>query len=188
MSYRDLKKFRNNRKQLMLRGFDNKCQICGYNKCDSALEFHHLDPSQKEFGLCQTLNIKWNAIKEELKKCICVCANCHREIHEGLIELDTSKQYFNEKLVEGYDPLHKSEVFYDICPICGQQKLKSKKYCSHKCACKARKPKLNWEKYPNLVEIIDNKEMSIHQIAKDLDVSWNGVKKRYIKLKKLLTN
>ena len=49
MSYSDLKKFRNNRKQLMLKGFGNKCQICGYNKCDSALEFHHLDPSQKEF-------------------------------------------------------------------------------------------------------------------------------------------
>lgn len=28
-----------------------KCQICGYDKCDSALEFHHLDPSQKDFGI-----------------------------------------------------------------------------------------------------------------------------------------
>lgn len=26
-----------------------KCCICGYNKCIEALEFHHLDPSQKDF-------------------------------------------------------------------------------------------------------------------------------------------
>ena len=27
------------------------CQICGYDRCIEALEFHHLDPSQKEFGI-----------------------------------------------------------------------------------------------------------------------------------------
>ena len=26
-----------------------KCEICGYNKNLSALEFHHKDPSEKEF-------------------------------------------------------------------------------------------------------------------------------------------
>jgi hypothetical protein len=30
---------------------DGKCQICGYNKCNRALSFHHKDPNEKDFGL-----------------------------------------------------------------------------------------------------------------------------------------
>lgn len=57
------------------------CSRCGYNKCSTALEFHHLDPSQKEFGITSR-NVKWETLKVELDKCILVCANCHREIHD----------------------------------------------------------------------------------------------------------
>ena len=31
-----------------------KCEVCGYNKCDSALEFHHRDPSQKSFAISES--------------------------------------------------------------------------------------------------------------------------------------
>ena len=59
-----------------------KCEICGYDKCKEALEFHHLDPSQKDFGIgSDGCTRSWEKVKEELDKCICVCANCHREIH-----------------------------------------------------------------------------------------------------------
>lgn len=65
-----------------------KCQICGYDKCDGALEFHHIDPSKKDFGIAQNGYTRaWSKIKEELDKCILVCANCHREIHSGIIEI-----------------------------------------------------------------------------------------------------
>lgn len=58
------------------------CQKCGYNKCLNALEFHHLDPSEKDFSVSQFRLKKWdNRIISELDKCILVCANCHREIH-----------------------------------------------------------------------------------------------------------
>lgn len=58
------------------------CSKCGYDKCRSALEFHHLDPSQKDFGVGEKGYTKaWETIKMELDKCILVCANCHREIH-----------------------------------------------------------------------------------------------------------
>ena len=56
------------------------CVKCGYNKCNSALDFHHLDPSKKELGLSKNRR-KWEILKAELDKCILVCANCHREIH-----------------------------------------------------------------------------------------------------------
>ena len=57
-----------------------KCERCGYNKCIEALEFHHMDPSQKDF----TISGKSKAfeyLKEEVDKCIMVCSNCHKEIH-----------------------------------------------------------------------------------------------------------
>jgi predicted HNH restriction endonuclease len=62
------------------------CRICGYQKCNRALSFHHKDPSKKDFGLsAQGLTRAWAKTKSELDKCILVCANCHMEIHEGLI-------------------------------------------------------------------------------------------------------
>lgn len=66
-----------------------KCEVCGYHKCLSALEFHHIDSSEKDFGIGQkgyTRSIEKN--KEEVDKCILVCANCHREIHDGLIDIE----------------------------------------------------------------------------------------------------
>src|SRR5688572_23204281 len=57
-----------------------KCSVCGYNRYQGALEFHHLDPSKKDFGFGSSV-VGWLKMKEELDKCILVCANCHREIH-----------------------------------------------------------------------------------------------------------
>jgi DNA-binding transcriptional ArsR family regulator len=58
------------------------CEKCGYSKYNGALEFHHLDPSKKDFNIGALKNYTFSSkIKEELDKCILVCANCHREIH-----------------------------------------------------------------------------------------------------------
>lgn len=59
-----------------------KCEKCGYNKCIAALEFHHLDPATKNFGIGSAgYTRSWEAVKNELDKCILVCSNCHRELH-----------------------------------------------------------------------------------------------------------
>ena len=74
--------------QLRLRAIEyggGKCQKCGYNKCVAALEFHHVDPSQKDIEVSRIYKRSWEALKVELGKCILVCANCHREIHAGLV-------------------------------------------------------------------------------------------------------
>lgn len=58
----------------------NKCQMCGYNRCEANLVFHHLKPEEKEFqvaGACKS----WEKIKAELNKCVMLCHNCHREVH-----------------------------------------------------------------------------------------------------------
>ena len=61
------------------------CIICGYSKYYGALEFHHLNPTKKDFGLSMDgLTRSWAKTKKELDKCIIICSNCHREIHAGL--------------------------------------------------------------------------------------------------------
>lgn len=65
-----------------------KCVLCGYNKCIQVLDLHHIDGSNKEFGLsARGLTRSWEKIKKEADKCILVCANCHRELHEGIVQL-----------------------------------------------------------------------------------------------------
>jgi len=65
-----------------------KCQVCGYDRCKRALSFHHKEPSQKDFGLSSRgLTRSWEKTKIEIDKCILVCANCHMEIHEGMVNI-----------------------------------------------------------------------------------------------------
>jgi hypothetical protein len=56
-----------------------KCQNCGYNKCIWALEFHHRNKEEKSFSIGNPETRAWEKLKEELKKCDMLCANCHRE-------------------------------------------------------------------------------------------------------------
>lgn len=64
-----------------------KCTKCGYDKCLSAMEFHHINPNEKDFNFAQYRHTSFEKnkkiIMQELDKCILVCANCHREIHES---------------------------------------------------------------------------------------------------------
>jgi hypothetical protein len=62
-----------------------KCEKCGYNRSQRALEFHHTDPRQKDFGIARSgYSLAWDKLKKELDKCLLVCANCHAEIHEQI--------------------------------------------------------------------------------------------------------
>ena len=71
------------RKIELIKQFDGQCSKCGYNKNSSALEFHHIDPSDKSFplDLRNLSNRAMSAIELEVAKCILICSNCHRELH-----------------------------------------------------------------------------------------------------------
>lgn len=58
-----------------------KCICCGYDKYIGALEFHHLDPEQKDFQISRGFTYNFEKMKPELDKCSLVCSNCHKEIH-----------------------------------------------------------------------------------------------------------
>lgn len=58
-----------------------KCENCGYNRFIGALDFHHKNPSQKEFNICRRRSCNIEKLKPELDKCKLLCSNCHREEH-----------------------------------------------------------------------------------------------------------
>jgi DNA invertase Pin-like site-specific DNA recombinase len=57
------------------------CEKCGYNKSEQALQFHHINPDEKDFTISGK-SYSFERMKKEVDKCIMVCANCHIEIHE----------------------------------------------------------------------------------------------------------
>lgn len=73
-------------KQLLVDYKGGACQICGYNRCIQALDFHHIDPDTKSFSISGGTK-SLDKLKQEVDKCILVCSNCHREIHAGLINI-----------------------------------------------------------------------------------------------------
>jgi len=65
-----------------------RCSVCGYDKCPAALEFHHMDPLKKDFGISSNgASRSFEKCKSEIDKCILVCSNCHAEIHHEQTEL-----------------------------------------------------------------------------------------------------
>jgi len=61
-----------------------RCNGCLIVVPDSLFEFHHWDAHEKKFGISRDgMSRPWEAIAEELLKCVMLCANCHREVHAG---------------------------------------------------------------------------------------------------------
>ena len=76
----------NQRTELVSKLKEGGCILCGYNKCNSSLVFHHLNRSTKEFTIGQfKRGIK--AITKEAKKCVILCRNCHGEVHAGISKI-----------------------------------------------------------------------------------------------------
>ena len=59
----------------------HSCLICG-EKRKWVLDFHHLDPKEKEHNLGNLKHTgSFNKIKNEISKCILLCKNCHYDFH-----------------------------------------------------------------------------------------------------------
>lgn len=78
-------------KQLLVGEAGGACQLCGYRRCLAALEFHHVDPTDKRFSLSHRgVARSLERARAEAKKCALLCANCHAEIEAGIATLDSS--------------------------------------------------------------------------------------------------
>jgi predicted HNH restriction endonuclease len=80
---KSLRKNRNRQELLKIHG--SKCSVCSYDKCSSALQFHHIDPSEKEFEISESAYSLENLITEA-KKCVLLCANCHAEVENEILK------------------------------------------------------------------------------------------------------
>lgn len=82
------RQFRNRTKNIseLKQIYGSKCSACNYAKCLKALDFHHVDKTTKSFAVSEkTLTVK--KIASEAQKCVLLCANCHRELHAGLLTI-----------------------------------------------------------------------------------------------------
>lgn len=143
---------RRNKKKKLVELLGGGCYICGYNRVMKALDFHHLNAEDKEFNISSTFLTQkaWDTILLELVKTMCVCRNCHAEIHEGL---------HAEKIAEwtAYIDIHKEEIlnvgrsmfarpiktlFTRGCAYCGKVFTTSEeqtKFCSTDCGHKSQR-------------------------------------------------
>jgi hypothetical protein len=65
-----------------------RCTLCGYDRHLGALEFHHRDPSEKRFSLSvRGVTRSIESLREEARKCVLLCANCHAEVEGGVASL-----------------------------------------------------------------------------------------------------
>lgn len=72
------------------------CQLCGYDRCIPALEFHHIDKSTKIPNAINLLSKYY----DEIRKCIVLCSNCHREIEHGIIQVSDADLEESRQIIE----------------------------------------------------------------------------------------
>jgi len=179
-----IKRWRHKTKQRLIDSLGGECVICGYNKCNAALELHHLNEGEKEFSFGQIIaNPKaWERIVDEVRKCVLLCACCHREVHhlDG-VEVPEDAPRFNEEYAD-YKSKEREEtrhLYYDDCPVCGEEKNKVNKTCPRACAATLT-GSVNWK----TIDLIEMKERLItwSAMGNELGISDSAVRKRWMKL------
>lgn len=84
--------YRAKAKQDAVEFMGGKCNHCGGVFHFSAFDFHHLDPAEKDVDPGALIRVAGKRLYDELKKCVLLCANCHRIHHYSEANLDTPKQ------------------------------------------------------------------------------------------------
>lgn len=79
------------RKLQLFKMAGGQCTKCGYKKNLSGLSFHHTESIEKDFKLdMRSLsNRKMSKVIQEFGKCILLCQNCHSELHNPELDLDS---------------------------------------------------------------------------------------------------
>lgn len=63
-----------------------KCEYCGesFDGYPCVFDFHHVSPGSKVHNIAKMLLLSWGRVILELDKCVLLCANCHRKLHQDL--------------------------------------------------------------------------------------------------------
>ena len=177
MSYENIKTFRQRLKERATYVLGGCCQICGYDKCIQALDFHHVNPEEKDKDFNTNTNRSWQATRDEIQKCILLCANCHREVHAGLIELESLKPSFSEKRAQEIDELVEQVKTHQIiyCKDCGKEITKGAERCPT-CASIASR-KVNRPSASDLENILYEANGNFSKVAIQFNVCDNTIRK-----------
>lgn len=181
---KDSKKFwRNQIKARGVQALGGKCILCGQVYEDCCFDFHHLEPTKKEFTISQ-MNTNgarsWLNIRDELKKCTLLCSNCHRLVHNGYKEIEI-KNYFNDDFYD-WDLCNAKSVSIKtgevldanyICPECGGEKSSKAEICIH---CNAKKSRIFEVEREELKQMIYT--MPFTKVGEYFGVSDNAIRKR----------
>ena len=179
MSSEATSEYRRRRKLNLIQVCGNKCNICGYDKLTGALEFHHIDPTLKQYGIaengtCHDIEVDL----QEIKKCILVCANCHREIHQGLYTQEQLYMYqiYNMEIAQTLIK-QRNAVLYGTpryCKNCGRKISYGAELCSD-CAAQERrivKVRPDRETLKLLIQ-----QFNFTELGKQFGVSDNAIRK-----------
>lgn len=152
-----------------------KCEKCGYCKSLNALDFHHTDPDEKDFQIGGSRR-SWETVRSELDKCLLLCANCHREEHEKLI--DEKHAQLSERVRAVVPERKRGEVKTFECSTCHKQFQRyvsqSHTYCSRKC-----RTKVQWPDNGTLQTMVNT--TSVKEVAKILGATSKAVRERFVK-------
>lgn len=160
------------RKNNLVQILGGRCILCGFDKFQEALEFHHVKPEEKDFNLTSSNMKNLVAQLAELRKCVLVCANCHRGIHAGYyIVPENWHSFFNEELASELLEELKKKHYY--CKNCGKEITSKACYCvecSHSLQQRTDRP--SREELKSLI-----RENSFVTIGKMFGVSDNAIRK-----------
>lgn len=157
---KDVVEFRKRVKIALVKAFGSKCQRCGEEHSVSVFDFHHLNPNEKSFGLGSgsTTRAK-SSYAEEAKKCVMLCANCHRYVENDGVDVSDLVCAFDEK------------VYYDtIDELTNKQKAIVEQRQEQKEVLKIEKPSREQLK-------VDIRSMPMVRVGSKYLVSDNAVRK-----------
>lgn len=170
-------------KERGIQSLGGKCVSCGGEFEDCCYDFHHLNPSEKEFTISQSNTNgarSWLKLRDEIKKCALLCANCHRLVHGGFVEIE-NKNYFNEDFYE-WDLCEVNAVdtktgkvrdVNHICPICGHEKTGKAENCINCAREKSKQFDVSREELKQMIYT-----MPFTKIGEYFGVSDNAIRKR----------
>lgn len=163
-------------KNLLVDAFDSRCGYCGEIFPIEVFEFHHIDPSTKNFEVAQGIakHSSWEKLTKEVAKCVMLCANCHRMLHHGHISSKDMTYYIK--------PVFLQRGLNRKCKNCNKFIFDNNTFCSKKCLhVYLKKQALPVD---TLLALYDECNNSYTQLGKLLNVSGTTARKYYLAAKK----
>jgi phosphoglycerate-specific signal transduction histidine kinase len=76
------------RKQIVDEAKSHSCIICNKEFPSVVMDLIHVDPSPQKYSVSKLLQFaSYQTLKQEIDKCAPICANCHRLLENGLVDL-----------------------------------------------------------------------------------------------------